>query len=118
MGKSGISEKDKIYLSRNISGLSASGDAKFPIIAVLLIARYKRQLLNPMARVRAFGEENDYKSPYFGKSIAPSQQRLQYLNLLRTLCTQLEISEENTAHKICSKMRIPSVDHTRQPFSN
>lgn len=100
MGKSGISEKDKIYLSRNISGLSASGDAKFPIIAVLLIARYKRQLLNPMARVRAFGEENDYKSPYFGKSIAPSQQRLQYLNLLRTLCTQLEISEENTAHNL------------------
>ena len=105
MGKTDISERDKINLSSNISTLSVSSaacstDARFPIIAMLLIARYKRRLLNPMARVRAFGEENDYNRPYFGKSIAPSQQRLRYLKLLCTLCTQLEISEEDTAHNL------------------
>ena len=105
MGKTDISERDKINLSSNISTLSVSSaacstDARFPIMAMLLIARYKRQLLNPKARVRAFGDENDYNSPYFGKSIAPSQQRLRYLKLLCTLCTQLEISEEDTAHNL------------------
>lgn len=105
MGTSSINEQDKNILSGNISGVQASvaacsADARLPIILVLLIARYKRQLLNPIARMRAFGEERDYKSPYFGKSIAPSQQRLRYLNLLRTLCIQLEISEENTAHNL------------------
>ena len=105
MGKTDISERDKINLSSNISTLSVSSaacstDARFPIMAMLLIARYKRQLLNPKARVRAFGDENDYNSPYFGKSIAPSQQRLRYLKLLCTLCTQLEIREEDTAHNL------------------
>lgn len=105
MGKTDISERDKINLSRNISTLSASdavcgAEADLPITAVLLIARYKRQLLNPIERVRAFSEDHYNESPYFGKSIAPSQQRLRYLNLLRTLCTQLKLSEEDTARSL------------------
>ena len=105
MGKTDISEQEKIDLSCNISNLAASdavcgAEADFPITAVLLIARYKRQLLNPMERLRAFSEDHYNESPYFGKSIAPSQQRLRYLKLLCTLCTQLEISEEDTAHNL------------------
>lgn len=105
MGKTDISEQDKIDLSRNISNLSVSdavcgAEADLPITAVLLIIRYKRQLLNPMERVRAFSEDHYNESPYFGKSIAPSQQRLRYLKLLYTLCAQLKLSEEDTARSL------------------
>lgn len=105
MGKTDISEQDKIDLSRNISSLSASdavcgAEADLPITAVLLIARYKRQLLNPMERLRAFSEDHYNESPYFGKSVAPSQQRLRYLKLLYTLCAQLKLSEVDTARSL------------------
>ncbi len=105
MGRTEISEEDKANLAAYIRGIQTSvtecnAGEKLPIVLILCIARYKRQLFRPATNLKAFWEEQAEYTPYFGGSIAPSQQRLQYLRLLRRLCMRLALSEKATASNL------------------
>lgn len=105
MGRAEISEEDKANLAAYIRGIQTSvtecnAGEKLPIVLILCIARYKRQLFRPATNLKAFWEEQAEYTPYFGGSIAPSQQRLQYLRLLRRLCMWLALSEKATASNL------------------
>ena len=105
MGRTEISEEDKANLAAYIRGIQTSvtecnAGEKLPIVLILCIARYKRQLFRPATNLKAFWEEQAEYTPYFGGSIAPSQQRLQYLRLLRRLCMWLALSEKATASNL------------------
>lgn len=105
MGRTEISEEDKANLAAYIRGIQTSvtecnAGEKLPVVLILCIARYKRQLFRPATNLKAFWEEQAEYTPYFGGSIAPSQQRLQYLRLLRRLCMRLALSEKATASNL------------------
>ena len=105
MGRAEISEEDKANLTAYIRGIQTSvtecnAGEKLPIVLILCIARYKRQLFRPATNLKVFWEEQGEYTPYFGGSIAPSQQRLQYLRLLRRLCMRLALSEKATASNL------------------
>ena len=105
MGRTEISEEDKANLAAYIRGIQTSvtecnAGEKLPIVLILCIARYKRQLFRPATNLKAFWEEQAEYTPYFGGSIAPGQQRLHYLRLLRRLCMRLALSEKATASNL------------------
>lgn len=105
MGRTEISEEDKANLAAYIRGIQTSvtecnAGEKLPIVLILCIARYKRQLFRPATNLKVFWEEQGEYTPYFGGSIAPSQQRLHYLRLLRRLCMRLALSEKATASNL------------------
>lgn len=61
MGRAEISEEDRANLAAYIRGIQTSvtecnAGEKLPIVLILCIARYKRQLFRPATNLKAFWE--------------------------------------------------------------